>query len=116
MAESSCNGHDFLISFGKAFNGWCWVIAILGFGHKRLNFNHKYLTTANELVLPFYILHETVIIATAFYVVGLDLIVIGKFPIIVLTSFAIISMLLLPIRKINVLRFLFGMRSKQRWG
>ena len=94
------------------FNGFCWVIAILGFGRKRLNFDHRYLKTANELVLPFYILHETVIIAIAFYVVGLDLIVIRKYLIIIIASFSIISLLLLPIRQINVLRFLFGMRSK----
>lgn len=97
-----------------AFNGWCWVIAILGFGRKRLNFDHKYLKTANELVLPFYVLHETIIIAIAFYVVGLDMIVIGKYLIIVTASFAIIGMLLLPIRQINVLRFLFGMRLKEK--
>jgi len=63
--------------------------------------------------LPFYILHQTVIVVIAFYVVGLNLIVIEKYLIIVLTSFAVISALLFPIRQINVLRFLFGMRLKK---
>jgi surface polysaccharide O-acyltransferase-like enzyme len=95
-----------------SLNGWCWVMAIIGFGRRLLNFNHKYLKPSNELVLPFYILHETVIVAVAFYVVNLNLIVILKFLIIVLASFTIISLLLLPIKHIKILRFLFGMNPK----
>jgi glucan biosynthesis protein C len=97
-----------------ALNGWCWVTAILGFGRKYLSFNHKYLKVSNELVLPFYILHQSVIVAIAFYVVGLNLIVIEKYLLIVLLSFPTIVALLYPISKVNVLRFLFGMRTKTR--
>jgi hypothetical protein len=97
-----------------ALNGWCWVVAILGFGRRLLSFNHKFLGISNELVLPFYVLHQTVIVMVAFYVVHLNLIVIEKYLIIVLISFAVISALLLPISQINLLRFLFGMRPKKR--
>jgi len=103
-----------LISVIWAFNGWCWVVTILGFGRKLLNFNNRFLKTSNEFVLPFYILHETVITAVAFYVVGLNLIVMGKYLIIILASFAIISLLLAPIGQINQLRFLFGMKLKKK--
>jgi glucan biosynthesis protein C len=102
-----------MVSTVWALNGWCWVIAILGFGRKLLSFNQRSLEISNELVLPFYILHQTVIVAVAFYVVSLNLIVIEKYLIIVLASFTIISALLLPIREINLLRFLFGMRPKK---
>jgi glucan biosynthesis protein C len=102
------------VSIVWALNGWCWVTAILGFGRKHLSFDHKYLKVSNELVLPFYILHQSVIVAVAFYVVGLDLIVIEKYLLIVLVSFSIIVALLYPISKINLLRFLFGMRMKKR--
>ena len=95
-----------------ALNGWCWVTAILGFGRKYLSFDHKYLKVSNELVLPFYILHQSVIVAIAFYVVGLNLIVIEKYLLIVLLSFPTIVALLYPVSKINPLRFLFGMRTK----
>jgi len=103
-----------LVSTIWALNGWCWVAAILGFGRKHLSFNHRFLKVSNELVLPFYILHQSVIVAIAFYVVGLDLIVIEKYILIVLTSFPIILALLYPISRINFLRFLFGMRMKNR--
>jgi fucose 4-O-acetylase-like acetyltransferase len=97
-----------------ALNGWCWVVAILGFGRKHLSFNHKYLQTSNELVLPFYVLHQAVIVAIAYYVVGLNLITIEKYLLIVLAAFPIIVTLLYPISKVNALRFLFGMRIRNR--
>jgi glucan biosynthesis protein C len=115
--SASGNGIDayyVVVSTVWALNGWCWVTAILGFGRKYLSFNHKYLKISNELVLPFYVLHQSVIVAVAFYIVGLNLIAIEKFLLIVLLSFPTIAVLLYPINKINALRFLFGMRMKNR--
>jgi len=89
-------------------------MAILGFGRRFLSFKHKLLGFSNELVLPFYILHQTIIVAIAFFVVSLNLIAIGKYLIIILASFSIVGILLLPIRQFNVLRFLFGMKFKKR--
>jgi len=111
---SGIDGTYIVISTVWALNGWCWVAAILGFGRKHLSFNHRLLSVSNELVLPFYVLHQAVIVAVAFYVVGLDLIVIEKYLLIVFTSFPIILAALYPISKINVLRFLFGLRIRNR--
>jgi glucan biosynthesis protein C len=111
---SAMERYYLLVSTIWALNGWCWVAAILGFGRRHLSFTHKFLEVSNELVLPFYILHQSVIVAIAFYVVGLNLIVIEKYLLIVLASFPIIVALLYPISKVNLLRFLFGMRMKNR--
>ncbi len=97
-----------------AFNGWCWIVAILFLGRKFLSFNHKFLGLSNELVLPFYILHQTVIVVVAFFVVSMTTIVMVKYLIIVFAAFAIISLLLIPIRQINVFRFLFGLGLKKK--
>jgi len=114
VSDSSLMARSYvLVSTVWALNGWCWVAAILGFGRKYLSFNQKYLSVANELVLPFYILHQSVIVAVAFYVVQLDIVVIAKYLLIVLVSFPIIVALLYPISKFNVPRFLFGMRIKK---
>jgi len=102
-----------MVSFVWALGGWSWVTAILGFGRRFLSFKHKLLGLANELVLPFYIMHQTIIVAIAFFVVSLNLIAIEKYVIIILASFSIVSVLLLPVRQFNVLRFLFGMRFKK---
>ncbi|MFX1338714.1 MAG: acyltransferase family protein [Promethearchaeota archaeon] len=90
--------------------GWCWVIAVIYLGRKFLYFYHKSLKFLNEIVLPFYILHQSVIIVVDFYVLGLDLTIPVKYLIICSVSFVIIMGLILIIRKVNVLRFLFGMR------
>jgi len=102
------------VSIAWPLMGWCWVAGILGYGRKLLSFNFRFLEISNELVLPFYILHQTVIVSIAFYVVSWNLIVIEKYVIIVLFSFAVIGALLLPISRINVPRFLFGLRLRKR--
>jgi glucan biosynthesis protein C len=111
---SGMPSHYLSVSTFWALNGWCWVVAILGYGRKHLSFNNKFLETSNELVLPFYILHQSVIVAIAFYVVSTNLVVAAKFLLIMFTSFPIIVALLYPISKINLLRVLFGMRMKNR--
>jgi glucan biosynthesis protein C len=111
---SGMSSHYLSVSTFWALNGWCWVVAILGFGRRHLSFNDKFLETSNELVLPFYILHQSVIVAIAFYVVSMNLNVAAKFLLIMFTSFPIIVALLYPISKINLLRLLFGMRMKNR--
>jgi len=111
---TTVSAYYILVSVVWALNGWSWVMAILGFGRRFLSFKHKLLGFSNELVLPFYILHQTIIVAIAFFVVSLNLIAIGKYLIIILASFSIVGILLLPIRQFNVLRFLFGMKFKKR--
>jgi len=103
-----------VISTLWALNGWCWVTAILGYGRKHFSYNNKFLQISNELVLPFYILHQAIIVAVSFYVVQLPLIVFEKYLVIVITAFPIIAALLYPVRKINLLRFLFGMRTSKQ--
>jgi peptidoglycan/LPS O-acetylase OafA/YrhL len=94
---------------------WCWIIGLLGLGRRYLNFNRKFLAYANEAVLPFYILHHPVIYIVGYYVIQWNANIGLKFIVIAVTSFTIIMAVYeLLIRRINVLRFLFGMRVKSR--
>jgi glucan biosynthesis protein C len=94
---------------------WLFVLAFLGFGMQRLTFNTPFLRFANEAVLPFYILHQTVIICVGYFVVRQVIPDLLKFVIITSSSFAIIAALYeLLIRRINVLRFLFGMKLRPK--
>ena len=47
-----------IVTFIRCFLVLLWIIAIIGFGEKYLNFNNRFLGYANEAVLPFYILHH----------------------------------------------------------
>jgi len=93
---------------------WFLIITILGFGSRYLNFNNKFLGYTNEAVLPFYILHQTVIIVIGFFVIQGSMGIAPKYLITTTTSFiAILAIYELLVRRINVLRFLFGMRLKK---
>ena len=95
-------------------NTWSWLIFILSAGIKRLNFSNKTLGYCNEAVLPFYILHQTVILVIGFFVVKWNLGMMLKYPIIAVSSMIVIlAIYILLIRPINAVRFLFGMRLKK---
>ncbi|MFC1901279.1 acyltransferase family protein, partial [Chloroflexota bacterium] len=94
---------------------WFAIITILGFGSRYLNFNNRFLGYANEAVLPFYILHQTVIIVIGYSVIQLGMGIAPKYLITIISSFVAIMMIYeLLVRRINILRFLFGMRWKKK--
>jgi len=79
-----------------------------------LNGDNRFLTYGNEAVLPFYILHHSVILLVGSWIVGLSIGVQTKIIMIVAISFAIIMALYeLLVRRVKVLRILFGMKVKQ---
>jgi hypothetical protein len=99
----------------QAFNMWCWIVVILKLGSRYLTQNNRFLKYANEAVLPFYILHQTVIITIGFYVVQWNSGVWLKYLVISSVSFIVIMAIYeLLVRRFNVFRFLFGMRPKRK--
>lgn len=92
---------------------WTWVIAIIGYGQKYLNRKSTLVQHANEGIYPFYILHQTVIIALAYPMINWEVGMMLKFAVLAVLSFAAtVSIYLLLIRPFNVTRFLFGMKPK----
>jgi len=111
LVESGFSIADWFAAILRGLNAWAWLIAILGFGSRYLNFSNRFLRYTNEAVLPFYILHQTVILAIGYYIVRLDLPITAKFFIIV--TFSLVTILALYdilVKRVNVLRFLFGMK------
>ncbi len=94
---------------------WMWSLAILGFGLKRLNFTTPFLAYANEAVLPFYVMHQTVLLVFGYFVTRWLIPDPLKFLIIAISSFAFIMLVYeFLIRRINLLRVLFGMKPRRR--
>ncbi len=111
LVESGYPIADWFAAILRGLNAWAWLIAILGFGSRYLNFSNRFLEYANEAVLPFYILHQTVILATGYYIVRLHLPIAAKFFIIVTVSLVtILGLYDVLVKRVNVLRFLFGMK------
>lgn len=95
----------------RSVNVIAWLIALLGFGSKYLNFQNKFLRYANEAVLPFYILHQKIILAIGFFVVRWNIGMSAKYLLIALSSFTLIMAIYqLVIKPLSPLRFLFGMK------
>ncbi len=95
----------------RGLGSWCCVLAILGFGRKHLDFSRVFVRYANEAVLPFYILHQTVLICVGYYVVQWSIPDLLKWLIILVASLAVILTLYeFLVRRFNVMRFLFGMK------
>ncbi len=95
----------------RALGSWCCVLAVLGFGRKYLDFSTSFLKYANEGVLPFYILHQTVLLIVGYFVVDWAIPDLLKWLIILPVSFILIMVLYeFLVRRFNVMRFLFGMK------
>jgi peptidoglycan/LPS O-acetylase OafA/YrhL len=99
--------------FQEALSSWCFVLAILGLGMKYLTNTGRFLRYATEAVLPFYMLHQPIILLIAFWVVQLQIPILAKYLIIVILSFAGIMLLYEGIRRVGVLRFFFGMKRRR---
>ena len=94
-----------------AISSWCWILAFFGFGFKHLTRSKPILSYANEAVLPFYILHQTVLLSVGYFVVQWKIPDLLKWMVIFAISFPVVMGLYeFGIRRFNVMRFLFGMK------
>lgn len=110
MADISINSY-YLAPF-RGLNTWAWLMTFLGFASRHLNFSNGFLKYANEAVLPFYILHQTVIVAVGFFIRDWGLAVFPKYLFLATVSFLIIMGLYeFVARRVSFLRFLFGMKG-----
>ncbi len=96
------------------FVSWFTVITIIAYGQHYLNKPHKWLSQISEGLYPFYILHQTVIIAIGYYICQLPWGIAAKYwSISFLTLFSCVGFYWLLIRPFNVMRFLFGVKPKK---
>ena len=95
----------------RALNAWSWLVAILGLGSRHLSFRSDLLVHANRAVLPFYVLHQTIIVVIGYYAADWSAGVLVKFVVVAGLSFvAIVAVYELAIKRSHVLQFLFGMK------
>ncbi len=97
-----------------AVNTWVWVLALLGLGHRFLDRESRVLRYANPAAYPFYLAHQTVIVAVAYAVVGWDLGLWPKYGLVMLISFALSVGVYELVRRWNATRFLFGLKPLPR--
>ena len=94
------------------FASWCFIIGLHGLFSIVFRFRNRFLDYANEAVLPFYIIHQTVIIIVGYFVVIGTLPALAKFLIIAPLSFVIVMAVYeFGVRRWRIMRFLFGMKK-----
>ena len=93
---------------------WMLILALCGFAKKYLNFSNRFLQFTTQAVYPFYILHQTIIVAAGFYVVQLQLPIWIKLIFLIIITFC--SLFLIYrwlIRPFILTRILYGMKPRE---
>ena len=93
---------------------WSCILAVFGYGMRYLTHNHRLLSYANEAVLPFYILHQPVILILGYYIIPLSLSILAKYLIIASLAFGItLGLYEYGVRRINPVRRIFGLKTRK---
>lgn len=105
---------DELAEVFKNFNLLLMMIVLLGYGYKYLNFSNKWLTYMNEAAFPVYILHQTVLVIIAYYIVQLNIGIFLKFLIIMILTFVVsVAIYEWIIKRFSFTRWIFGVKVKK---
>ncbi len=92
---------------------WTWLLAIIGFAIQHLRNRSTFVDYCNEAVLPFYILHQPILLTIGYLIIPLAIAPALKWATIMPVSFAVILALYhFLVRRYNVLRFVFGMKTR----
>jgi hypothetical protein len=104
---------EVIFDVAAIYVSWFWVITVVAFGQHYLNRPHPWLKHFNEGLYPFYILHQTVIIAIGYYICQLPWSIFAKFwTVSILTLISCLLIYFILIRPVNLTRLLFGMKLR----
>ena len=99
----------------KVVNIWSWILVLFAFAAKYLNKPSSGLAYANRAVYPFYILHQTITVGIAYYLMNLDWGLFPKAMILIVGTFGISWLIYdLIILRIPLLHPLFGLKGKNK--
>ncbi len=95
---------------------WSAVVAAVGFARRHLDRDHRWRQMLAEAVFPVYIVHQTLIIGLAMALAPLQWRAAAEAPVLVVLTFAGSFGLYLLVRRVPVLRPLFGLSARALTG
>lgn len=96
----------------KVTNIWSWILVLFAYAAQHLNKPSKKLAYANRAVYPFYILHQTITVALAYYLIDMDWGLLPKSFILIAGTFGLSWLIYdLIILRIPFLHPLFGLKK-----
>ena len=94
---------------------WMGNLAVLYVGIRWLTRPNRFLTYANESVLPFYVIHHPVVLTLASFIVTWNLALWPKFALILVLAYAItLTIYDVGVRRWRLMRTVFGLGPMQR--
>lgn len=94
---------------------WSWIMMLTGYAKKYLDRPHRIHQYVNQAIYPYYILHQTIIVILAFYVVKVEESILAKY--LFILGFTLVLCMFIYhifIRPYNVTRILSGMKPKRK--
>lgn len=105
---------EFLMWGLVAVCGWCWTAFMLFIGMRYLDRDSNTLRYSLGAILPFFVVHQAVILAIAYFVVQWETTIPIKLLVVVLVSFLVsIGLYEWVIKRVGILRLIFGMKAGQ---
>ncbi|WP_133405391.1 acyltransferase family protein [Parashewanella tropica] len=93
---------------------WSGLLTLVGYASVMCKTTPKWLKAANELIYPFYILHQTIIVVFAFYIVQWDAgIAIKSLCLLMAAFFVCAATCFVVIKPFKLTRYLFGLKVTQ---
>jgi surface polysaccharide O-acyltransferase-like enzyme len=94
-----------------ALGGLAWSLALLGAARAIPVGSRRWLDRASELLNPFYMLHQTVIVVLAFWLIGIGRGPIATYAMLFVTAFVATSVLCTLAKRWRVTRVVLGVRT-----
>ncbi|MGD1945807.1 MAG: acyltransferase family protein [Croceivirga sp.] len=99
-------------AFLKVVNLWSWILVLFGYAAQWLNRPNKNLAYANRAVYPFYILHQTITVILAYFVIDMEWNFMAKATLLVIGTFGFSWLIYhFVILRIRVLHPFFGLKK-----
>lgn len=94
---------------------WFLIMAFIGLAKRHLNFSNRFLNYTNKAVYPFYILHQTIIVAAGYYIVQWPVPDAVKFFLLVVCCFsAVVLIYNFLIKPFILTRILYGLKPRDK--
>ena len=99
-----------IFSLARGVQGWMTIAALIGVAETYWNRDHRWRPMLTEAVFPFYIIHQTIIVVVAYWLMPLGLSGGAEFAILVAATVAGCWAFYLAGREVMWLRPLIGLR------
>lgn len=99
----------------RATLAWCAILGLLGFAQSHLHRDSQARRYLTEAIFPFYIVHQTIIIAVGFWLKQTGIATLSQFAIILVATLAVCMLTYEFGRRVGWLRPFLGLKRKRQF-